>query len=115
MSVRIAVATTDGKVVNEHFGRADAFTIVELDETGHRFLEKRETEPVCDGGYHDDDTMQQAIDLLSDCRAVLVSRAGPGAKRALEIRNISVFEIGLPLDEALEKLRAYYYKNTIKR
>jgi predicted Fe-Mo cluster-binding NifX family protein len=110
MSIRIAVATTDGKVVNEHFGRASAFYIVELDETGYRFLEKREVSPVCSGGSHDDSTMEKAIDLLADCRAVLVSRAGPGAKRALEIRGISVFEIGIPIDEAMEKLRAYYFR-----
>jgi predicted Fe-Mo cluster-binding NifX family protein len=110
MSIRIAITTTDGKVVNEHFGRASAFYIVELDETGYRLLEKREVSPVCAGGSHDDNAIEKAIDRLADCRAILVSRAGPGAKRALEIRGISVFEIGLPIDEAMEKLRIYYYK-----
>jgi len=110
MSVRIAVATTDGKVVNEHFGRASAFYILELDEAGYRLMEKRETAPVCAGGTHDDRAMGNTVALLGDCRAVLVSRAGPGAKRSLEIQGISVFEIGLPINEALDKLRAYYYK-----
>ncbi|MDR2933250.1 MAG: dinitrogenase iron-molybdenum cofactor biosynthesis protein [Oscillospiraceae bacterium] len=110
MSIRIAAATTDGKIINEHFGRASAFYIVELDESGYRFMEKRETAPVCGGGSHDDGAMAKNIALLDDCRAVLVSRAGPGAKRALELQGISVFEIGLPIDEALDKLRAYYYK-----
>lgn len=110
MSIRIAIATTDGKVVNEHFGRASVFYIIELDGEEYRFNEERPTAPVCGGGSHNDNDMENAACLLSDCQAVLVSKIGSGAKRALEIRGISVFEIGLPVDEALDKLRTYYYK-----
>lgn len=113
MSVRIAAATTDGKVINEHFGRACAFYIMELNETEYRVLEKRNITSICRQGDHDDGAMQRTVDLLRDCRAVLVSRAGPGAKRALEMGGISVFEIGLPIDEALVKLRSYYYKKRV--
>lgn len=32
---KIAVASTDGKVVNQHFGRADTFYILETDENNN--------------------------------------------------------------------------------
>jgi predicted Fe-Mo cluster-binding NifX family protein len=113
MSVRIAVATTDGKVVNEHFGRAGAFYILEIDSEGYRLLETRETAPVCGGGSHNDSAMARRIDLLSDCKAVLVSKAGPDAKRALALAGVSLFEIGMFIDEAMDKLRVYYNKSEV--
>lgn len=110
MNVRIAVATRSGKVVDEHFGRAEAFHIVDLDEKGNRYIEKRETARLCNDFEHSEDALKKRIVLLGDCNAVLAVRAGPVVKRELEIAGISVFEIGLPVDEALEKLRQYYFK-----
>lgn len=112
MSVRIAIATTDGKVVNEHFGRARHFSIVELDENSHRFLERREALPLCSGGEHSESAVADAIALLWDCKAVLVAKAGVSVKRALEISGVSVFEIGMDIHEALAKLRKYYFSKT---
>ena len=42
MAYRIAVASTDGIVVNQHFGHAERFHIIELNaETGkYSFIEK---------------------------------------------------------------------------
>jgi len=110
MSIRIAVATRSGKVVDEHFGRAEAFHIIDLDETGDQYVEKRETTRLCQEYEHSDSALEKTTSLLSDCSAVLVSRVGVGAKRVLEITGISVFEIGLTVYDALEKLRQYYYK-----
>ena len=110
MNVRIAIATSSGKVVDEHFGRAEVLHIVDLDEKGSYYIEKRETARLCRDYEHSDDTLEERISLLSDCNAVLTARAGPVVKRELEIAGISVFEIGLPVDEALEKLRQYHYK-----
>ncbi|MDR1157567.1 MAG: dinitrogenase iron-molybdenum cofactor biosynthesis protein [Oscillospiraceae bacterium] len=108
LPIHIAIATTDGKFVNEHFGRARCFYIVALDKEGHRLVERRAVPPVCDGGMHEDNALDAAAALLGDCRAVLVSRIGPPAKRRLEKSGISVFEIGLPIEDALARLRDYY-------
>lgn len=110
MNVRIAVATRSGKVVDEHFGRAEAFHVIELDEKGGRYLEKRRTARLCRDYEHNEDALKERISLLNDCKAVLAARTGLVVKRELEIAGITVFEIGLPVDEALEKLRHYYYK-----
>lgn len=45
---KVAVASSDGIVVNQHFGRADTFFIYEVAGTGnYRFLETRTVTPVC--------------------------------------------------------------------
>ncbi|MDR0672002.1 MAG: dinitrogenase iron-molybdenum cofactor biosynthesis protein, partial [Oscillospiraceae bacterium] len=79
MPIHVAIATTDGKFVNEHFGRARYFYVVALDKAGHRLVERRDVPPVCDGGMHDDSALDAVVALLADCRAVLVSRIGPPA------------------------------------
>jgi predicted Fe-Mo cluster-binding NifX family protein len=107
MSYKIAAASGDGKVINQHFGRCGRFLIVEADGEGFRLLETREVSPVCGEQGHSDAGMGASVEALSDCRAVLASRIGPGAAAALEARGIAAFEIGLPIGEAVEKLVQY--------
>ena len=105
---KIAVASSDGIVVNSHFGRAFVFYIYEADEQGEtRFVEKREIEPVCQGGEHDDNRLSENIGKLSDCSYVLVSRIGDGAANALEREGIIPMELPGMIEEALNKLFAY--------
>lgn len=109
MEVKIAVASTDGKVVNQHFGRADKFYIFAADsEKGFlRCEEERKVCPVCHGGDHEDLAMQQAVENLSDCRYVLVSRIGMRAKNECEKNGITVFEIPDEIEIAVDKLLKY--------
>ncbi|MCC8123093.1 MAG: dinitrogenase iron-molybdenum cofactor biosynthesis protein [Oscillospiraceae bacterium] len=108
MAFRIAIASTDGKVVNQHFGRAERFYIVEVnDETGWHFIETRKTQPVCNTRSHDDNQLRLTADLLADCDYVLVSQIGKGAEFALHRKDITAFSIALPIDRAVEKLVAY--------
>ena len=39
--MKIAFATTDGVMVDEHFGRAGMFAVYELTNEGYKFLEMR--------------------------------------------------------------------------
>jgi len=82
MKVRIAVASTDGKIVNQHFGRADKFYILvaEVEKRNFIFKGERTVTPVCRGGDHEDIEMHQAVGNLSDCQYVLVSRIGMRAR-----------------------------------
>jgi predicted Fe-Mo cluster-binding NifX family protein len=109
LGMKVAVASTDGKVVNAHFGHARGFIIVGLTPPGRggarwRVLEMRRAAPACDGGEHSEGGMERAVENLRDCQAVLVARAGGGAKRALNARGIAVFEIADYIDSALERL-----------
>ena len=53
--IRVAVASSDGIVVNSHFGRARDFYIYEVSENEDTvLLEKRELVPICEAGHHDE-------------------------------------------------------------
>ena len=59
MDVKIAIASSDGLTVNEHFGRAHCFRIYRLNDAGYEFVELRENIPIffrssagsCDESY----------------------------------------------------------------
>ncbi len=110
-SWRVAIASTDGKVINEHFGRAKEFYIVDIHSDGStEIVGKRTVSPLCNNGEHDDQTLAASIGSLSDCTAVLVAKIGMSAKRALEINKISVFENADYIENAVLKLTDYFIK-----
>jgi len=114
MSYKIAVASTDGKVVNQHFGKADQFYIIEVDEDNrYELVELRKLPPVCQGGDHDDDAIQRNVKSLSDCQYVLVSRIGQRAENELEGQGISVYIIPDIIEDALNKLISYVEINNM--
>jgi len=105
---RIAAASTDGKTINEHFGKAAVFLIYEIGEKGYTFIEERKVTPLsCDGG-HTENGILSTLDALKDCTAVVAVKVGGSVKRAFEINGISVFEVSGSIDDALAKLTAYY-------
>lgn len=103
----IAVASSDGIVVNSHFGRAKNFYIYEESDEQVRYIEKREVEPVCDGGNHDDKKIRRTIEKLLDCNYLLVSRIGNGAAALIENQGIDVYEIPGMIEESIQQLLKY--------
>jgi len=110
MSYRIAVASSDGKVVNQHFGRASEFLIFEVEGDHYKFLEIIETEPFCNDGDHDDNMLSSAIQGLKGSRAVLASQIGNGALQALSTKGIDAFDVRNFIEDALNNLIKYYSK-----
>lgn len=105
---RIAVASSDGIVVNQHFGRADTFYIFEADDSMNTTLvEKRQLTPVCKRGNHDDNALAKNVELLKDCEYILVSRIGAGAANAVESKGITPMELPGIIPESIEKLVQY--------
>jgi len=104
--LRIAVASSDGKVVNQHFGDAGRFLIFEVDGETFRFLETRENMPVCNMGHHDEDALTGTANALSDCSFVVASKIGPGAAHVLITRRIRAFVDADFVDKSLAKLLA---------
>lgn len=108
MGFRIAIASADGKIVNEHFGRASRFLILEsLNDGTFAFIEARETESACGGKSHSEESLERNAALLSDCEYVLVSQIGPGAECALLRRGITAFPVSLSIGDALHRLWEY--------
>ncbi len=107
--VRIAVASTDGKLVNQHFGRADKFYILDTDEeiASYKLVEERQIQPVCFNGDHDQSQMKESVWELSDCQYVIVSRVGMRARNELETCGIYVYEIPGIIEKSVNKLIQY--------
>lgn len=99
--MRVAVASSDGIVVNQHFGRADTFYIYDLKE-GIRLIEKRKGRPFCHGGIHEEQDLQDAVDLLADCEKVFVLQIGRGAEQVLLERNVEPVVSRDFIEEVLE-------------
>jgi len=75
--VLMAIATTGGGVINQHFGHATEFLIYEASPTDVRFVSHRKVELYCAG--NDDDgvpILQRIIETLKGCEAVLCSKIG---------------------------------------
>lgn len=143
MSVKIAVATSDGKNVDLHFGKAEKFQIFALQNGKFVFLEERKSVKSenlaetsssncasqncgngngcgqsggCGGGGCGESSGIESpnVTLLSDCVAIVASKFGKQIMRQFERKAISVFDIECPLDFVLEKLASYYKKQEIK-
>lgn len=94
-SLKMAIASSDGKVINQHFGKARRFIIIESDGEEIKVLEVRENNPACgtlEYGGHADDALDRSISLIRDCDAVLCSRIGGGAAEELLSRGIEPVE-----------------------
>lgn len=111
MTIKVAVASSDGKFINQHFGHAEQFLIFEINDNGnYEYLELRKNEPTCSGGNHTAGSMNDAVDVLDGVKVVLVSQIGPGASHNLLVNGIQSFSVPSYIDEALEKLGAGYAK-----
>ncbi len=105
MAFKVAVASSDGKYVNQHFGMAQQFLIFEIDDKGnYKFLELRKNTPACEVGGHTDEAMERSVELISDCEAVLASQMGPGAVNALASHGIEAYAAPAFIDVALKEL-----------
>lgn len=108
--VRIAVASENGLMVHQHFGRATQFMIFEVADGQTKFVETRKNLPACgtaneNGEHgHGEDPMQHSVSLVADCRAVVVSQIGPGAVEKLSRRGVIAFVIPDFIDRALPRL-----------
>jgi predicted Fe-Mo cluster-binding NifX family protein len=117
LKYKVAIASTDGKKVDMHFGKCDAFTIAEVDASSGEYgiLERRPVPPPCPScGTHgdNDDAMFAVIGLISDCRAVIVSKIGRWPDSLLYERGIESIEYSGPIDEVLSALLARLTKQT---
>lgn len=104
---KIAVASSDGIVVNRHFGHTDKFYIYEIADDDVKLLGTRKVEPVCQGGNHDDRRLGENIDKIGDCKYLLVSKIGYGATKVAEQRGIIPYEIPGVIEESIQQLLNY--------
>ena len=104
MSYRVAFVSTDGKVVNAHFGKATKFHIVEVNDNDYKYIESRDNIPACNNFEHSEGSMQASINKIKDCKAVFALKIGKGASIALKENNIEPIEAPYFITDILEKL-----------
>ncbi len=109
MKYKIAISSTDGKIVNQHFGRTSVFYIVEVDSESrkYQYLNERNVEPLCVLQHHKDEEISSIASQFRDCQYVLVSRIGYGARLVLESKGIIAYEIPGIISESIDKLLTY--------
>lgn len=112
--MKVAVASSDGLRIDQHFGHADAFRIYALDKDGARFLESRSIEHYCRGGglEEDGEDERRAVILraIADCAALFVARVGVGPTRLL--REAGIMPIADHAHEELETSLRTWFEQT---
>lgn len=98
---RVAVGSSDGININEHFGQVKEFLIYDVEASGeYTFLETRENSVVCGGS--EAHKFGAVLELLADVNAVLVRQIGGEAIGALQEKKIAAVSIDGPIDKALK-------------
>ncbi|MBQ7264982.1 MAG: dinitrogenase iron-molybdenum cofactor biosynthesis protein [Firmicutes bacterium] len=105
---KIALASSDGIVVNKHFGRASSFYIYDIEEGKEpNYIETRLVTPICETGEHDENKLEENLLSLKDCSNIIAVRIGPGARAKAEQMGINCFEIPGLIPQAIDKLQNY--------
>ncbi len=89
--MKIAVASTDGKLVDMHFGDANKFLIFEIEDGEGKFHEIREKTNLPLNNHTD--RWVASIDLINDCKAVICNKIGN--EPIIELRKIGIKPIKL--------------------
>ncbi len=137
MAYKIAVASSDGRFVDIHFGTASFFYVYDVSDHGEFVLgEVRNCDSSADEGNrlfpHSPESRVCAsggkgacagqgnccggegpsarVLLISDVRAVVAASIGFNVCRQLEKRAISSFDVSCSVEEALEKITQYFYR-----
>lgn len=105
MVFRVAAASSDGKVVNQHFGHTEQFIILDVrGEKNYSLVEVRKVNPPCSSGEHDPYGLEKAVNMISDCNYVLCCQIGRGAENVLEEKGLSAFIISNYIDTGIQRL-----------
>ncbi|TCK92833.1 putative Fe-Mo cluster-binding NifX family protein [Natranaerovirga hydrolytica] len=104
MNVKVAVASSDGKVINSHFGRATQFLIFQLKDKEYNFIEIRKNKPSCSNLDNPKGNVEDTIALIFDCDYVLCSQIGEGMLNRLSQTGIRAIAIRDWIDNGLKKI-----------
>jgi predicted Fe-Mo cluster-binding NifX family protein len=104
MSYRIAIASSNGESVDQHFGQAQNFLIYQVSSKGIDFVEDREVQLVQSETPHSEENLERLVKLLEDCSAVFVLKIGARSSGYLQLHHISVFEVDFSLNHIFTTL-----------
>ena len=97
--MRIAVATSNGEKVNQHFGKATSFNIYDMEGDSLKLVEKREVQSYCEcengepvDPNHKFSTNRFTLvqEKIKDCKKLYTVQIGDKPRKQLEIVGIDV-------------------------
>jgi nitrogen fixation protein NifX len=110
--MRVAVVSSDGKVINQHFGKAHRFLVFDIEDK-IKFIEERKNMPVCgtaeDG--HTDESINNTIFLIKDCNIMLCAKIGGRAEEILKKYGIQSIETPYFICDALKEMKQTQQSN----
>ena len=89
MSVRVAFSTTEGTIVDEHFGHALYWDIYDIGEEAE-FVETRKVKAQC--SCHDPKIFDIMLSSLNDCSVLFTAKIGESAAAYVIRKGKRVFE-----------------------
>lgn len=95
----VAVASTDGKNIDLHFGDAEQFFI--FDVKNSEFLELRKKSNIRLEDHTD--RWKESTDLINDCKVVLCKKIGKEPHIELRKMGIKVIMLDCNVDDALKE------------
>lgn len=114
--MKVAFATTDGLLVDEHFGRAGRFALYDFRANGYErlpdlvFAEGRDAavEATRGAGLEHDRAVEAKVERLADCRLVYLTQVGGPSAARLTRRGVMPVKVPerTAVAEAAERLMA---------
>jgi predicted Fe-Mo cluster-binding NifX family protein len=103
----IAVASKDGRDINQHFGHAERFLVYEVEGSEVRLVDEKKVERYC--SYDADHPLRVHIleaiaNALSGCRAVICSQIGQGPQMEMERLGIDAYVAEGPIKATLVEI-----------
>jgi len=103
----IAVASKDGKEINQHFGHAERFLIYDVENGDAKLVDERTVERYCSfdpehplRGH----LLKSIAEALAGCRAVVTAQMGEHPKGELEKMGVETFVTTGPIKLTLVEL-----------
>ena len=103
----IAVASRDGKEIDQHFGHAERFLIYDVDGTNAKLVDEKKVERYCSTEPDHPlrgEALQKIVDALAGCRALACARIGEAPRMEMERLGMDVFTVEGPIRPALVEL-----------
>ncbi len=100
----IAVASKDGREINQHFGHAERFLIYEVDRVDAKLVEEKKVERYC--SYDADHPLRGHIleaiaGALAGCRALVCAQIGQAPQMEMERLGIDAYVADGPIKPTL--------------
>lgn len=103
----IAVASKDGKEINQHFGHAERFLIYEVEDGSVVLVDEKKVERYCSfdpehplRGH----LLRSIAEALTGCRAVVTAQMGEHPRGELEQLGVEPFVTSGPIKSTLVEL-----------